>query len=498
MSQPKFIYSKLILYATLLLGASLRIVVYLQNRSLFLDEANVCLDIMNKSYAELFRPFESHQMIPPFFASCIKLCNDIFGNNEFALRLFPLLVSLLSVVLFYKMTKKIIENNISLIFINCLFATSYLLIEYATEAKQYGFDALMTIVLILAAQGIGKDTFTQKETIFWIGLGSILIWFSMPTVFILFGIGIYMLYQKRLAISSKPKSTFPLIIIAASWLTSFSIYYFSILSKGMEAGLMISFHEQYFLPLIPTNAIALQQWLRIQEEILNSTIGKTGLAVASGLLFGLLGFYSLLKNKKGLAILFLLPIIVCWIASGLGKYSLLPRLALFYLPISLCTIGLGLDIMLGQLKGRLGYIKYLIIGLLIIVSSHQWAYRYFWEPFQIEEIKPIIEYLKEHAKEDEVIYVHWEGVPAFEFYTQRHDDKDTRFNIGDNQTILTNWNTNHPALEEPLPRSMWLVFSHSPENTRKSVLEDFNSLYKEQHRESVFMASCVFLKLRTK
>jgi hypothetical protein len=67
---PKW-YSWLIL---LILGiaVSLRLVVYFQNRALFIDEANVCMDIISKDYFELFQVYESGQQIPPFVAIFIK------------------------------------------------------------------------------------------------------------------------------------------------------------------------------------------------------------------------------------------------------------------------------------------------------------------------------------------------------------------------------------------------------------------------------------------
>lgn len=486
-------YYRFALYFTLFIGVCLRIVVYLQNRSLFLDEANVSLDIVDKNYTELFRPFESGQLMPPLFSSCVKLCTQFLGNNEFALRLFPLFIGILSIGLFYQLSRKIISDYISLVFVNWLFATSNLAIKYATEAKQYGFDVFMTLVLLLAVLDITQKPFTKKESIFWILLGMIMIWFSMPTVFILLGIGFYMILKKQSLIQSSPKHIIPILLIGSSWLLSFGLYYFFILSKGLSTDSLLSYHQEYFIPFIPLSVEGLKQWLFIQHEILRTTIGSTGLALGAGILFLSWGIIVRFRSdwKKGL--LFTLPILVTWLVSSFGKYSMLPRLALFYLPITLLIIGIGVNSLLTKIKG---YYKFPVIILLIIVASHQWSYRFFWQAYQVEEIKPVIEYLKSVASPEDIIYVHWEGAPAYEFYTRRHDDKNIRFNIGSSPVILTKWNSIHPQLEVPFPNSIWLVFSHSTEKTKADVLQHFTPIYQETKSMQSFRASCIYLKKR--
>lgn len=484
-------YHRFLLYPILLVGIGLRIVVYLQNRSLFLDEANVSLDIVNKSYLDLFRPFESGQLIPPLFASCIKFCTECFGNNEFALRLFPLIISMVSLALFYHTSKKVIEDKVSLIFVNWLFASSGLLIKYATEVKQYGFDVLMTIILISAALEIDEKPFSKKDCLLWISLGMILIWFSMPTIFILSGIGFYMLFKKQSIIQSSFKNIFPILLIGASWLSSFGLYYFSILYKGLSTDSLLSYHQEYFLPFIPTDISSLNQWLFIQHEILRTTIGVTGLAIGSGVLFLFIGIFVSFKKDWKKAILFTSPIIITWIVSSLGKYSMLPRLALFYLPLSILIIGIGIEAISSKAKQ---FYKYPLILLLIIVASHQTAYKYFWKSFHYEEIKPVLDFLKVSSTLEDIIYVHWEGAPAYEFYTRKHDDKDSRFKIVSHKTILTQWDSNHPELKEPIPQNIWLVFSHSNATTKSKVLDKFSPMYKEIKDMQSLRASCIYLE----
>jgi len=56
------------------LAALLRCIVYFQNRSLFLDEANLSRNIVEKPYWELFGQLDYEQFAPPFYSCAVKFC----------------------------------------------------------------------------------------------------------------------------------------------------------------------------------------------------------------------------------------------------------------------------------------------------------------------------------------------------------------------------------------------------------------------------------------
>lgn len=489
MQLPKW-YSWLI---SLVLGiaVSLRIVVYFQNRALFLDEANVCMDIISKSYLGLFQVYESGQQMPPFVAIFIKSFSLLLGNNEYALRLFPLLVGLGSVYLFFVLSKQFIKTSFGLLFTNWIFATSYLLIQYATEAKQYGTDVFITMLLILfASKSIDKD-FSIQKTIIWLLMGAISIWFSMPSIFVLAGVGFYWLLHQKDKIKNKPTQILPIIIIGSGWLVSFGLYYYLLLAPGLSQDSLISYHEPYFLPIFPTDSASFNQWVAIQFEILRSSIGKTGIAVALGIILFLSGWYFCFKDNWKKGVLLLSPILLAWLASGLGKYSLIPRLALFYLPISLLTMGYAID---GIYQSGKIYIRWILGILLILVASHQDGLHMFWEPLTIDEIKPVLEHMSEHANDEDLIYIHFEGIAAFKFYTQYHDEKNTQFNLAGNPIVYTKWNTKHPALPQPQPKRIWLLFAHTEEQPKNNMIKKFLAIYNKKEQVESVRASCILLE----
>ena len=80
----------------LALGAGLRIGLFLGNRSLWIDEARLALNILHKGPRELLGPLEAGQAAPPGFLLLVKASEQIFGGGEPALRLVPLLWGLAS------------------------------------------------------------------------------------------------------------------------------------------------------------------------------------------------------------------------------------------------------------------------------------------------------------------------------------------------------------------------------------------------------------------
>jgi 4-amino-4-deoxy-L-arabinose transferase-like glycosyltransferase len=170
-------------------GILVRVVQYLSNRSLWNDEAALALNIVNRSYLELLQPLDYDQGAPIGFLFIEKLAIQIFGDNEYALRLFPLFSAIISLFLFYKLAKQCLQPQPAIIALT-LFSTLHIWLGYATEVKQYSSDVAIAVLLCLVLIQINgkKLNFTQILT-FGI-VGAIAIWFSYPAIFVLAGIGI--------------------------------------------------------------------------------------------------------------------------------------------------------------------------------------------------------------------------------------------------------------------------------------------------------------------
>ena len=90
-----------------------------------------------------------------------RFFNSILGKNEFALRLFPLLIGILSLWLFYLLLKRI-TNGAGLFTALALFAFNPRLVYYSSEVKQYILDVAVTISLLLIAAPDLQPSPSQK------------------------------------------------------------------------------------------------------------------------------------------------------------------------------------------------------------------------------------------------------------------------------------------------------------------------------------------------
>jgi len=182
----------------LLAGFLLRLRQYLTGRSLWLDEAMLALNIVNRRFGDLFKPLDYDQGAPIGFMLVEKIFSLIFGTNEFSLRLFPLMVGLGSLWMFYLLLKHF-THDAGLWIGLALFAFNPRLIYYSSEVKQYIVDVAMTILLLLIAMPLFQQPSRKRfATLTLIGL--LALWFSHPSLFILAGIGLSLsrfYFQKR-------------------------------------------------------------------------------------------------------------------------------------------------------------------------------------------------------------------------------------------------------------------------------------------------------------
>ena len=136
----KLNFEKKIINVILLSGLTLPLVQFTYNRSLWIDEAALALNIINRKGLELLKPLDYMQVAPVLFLQLEKLFSILLPNSEYGLRLLPLLCFYFSLYFFYEILKLIFKNYYTIIFALSLFVFHYNLIYYSSEVKQYICD----------------------------------------------------------------------------------------------------------------------------------------------------------------------------------------------------------------------------------------------------------------------------------------------------------------------------------------------------------------------
>jgi hypothetical protein len=335
---------------------------YAAGRSLFLDEANLALNIGERRGSAFFRHLAYEQYAPPVFLLLVKAATALVGYSVWGLRLVPLLAGCGTLWLGWRLPARLDLGLLRPLLFGLLLANEYTL-RYFTECKQYGFDILVTTGLLYLALA-QPARLTRRWAGIWLLAGTLAVWSSMPSVFVLAAIGSRAVWANR----REKSSMLPWLLIGAFWLGHFLLYYLLLLRADTMRPDLADWHRPYFFPLLPQS---LEDWTRIGtllRSIVRTGFGHTVFAQSVATLSGLAGVGYLLTQRRQLAWYTLVPLGLALLASGLGQYSLLPRLLLFALPLLWMIALAGTDFLIHRL-GRYGAIAAFICWALALAGT---------------------------------------------------------------------------------------------------------------------------------
>jgi len=411
-------------------GVFLRLVHYLLNRSLWIDEAFVALNIINKSYLELLQPLDYNQAAPFGFLVLEKLAVQLFGESEYSLRFFPFLAGIASLFLFYKVAKWFSHLHAVIIAIG-LFALCDRLIYYSAEVKQYSIDVVIALLLYLGVINLQSKKLNPMRIAVFSIIGAVAIWISHPSVFILAGTGMSLLIFAFI----KRKWTVILryLIVFLFWLLSFIGFYFiSIRKLSSNEALQKSWDSNHnsFMPFPPLSLSELGWFPDKFFEIFNYPSGLylTGIAV----LAFIMGCTSMYGRSKKKFFLLIFPVLLALLASGLHKYPFKGQLLLFIVPSILLLVAEGAQQVIDKTQFNS---KLLGIALVVLLFFHPLYYAarnlkspdnppHFVEYQRVrEDIKPVLSYVQTNQHYGDVLYLYYASQYAFKYYSSRYNFK---------------------------------------------------------------------------
>jgi len=358
-------------------------------------------------------PYRSLDPQPPLYYSLLYLWTNLFGNNEFVLRLLSALLSILSIPLIYKFGTVISNRKVGL-WAAFLISISPFHIWYAQEVRGYSLSIFLTLLgayfLFLAL---------KKNTIkLWSG-------FIITTI-----LAIYANY-------------FSSYIVLAGWPLFLLKKYRSGIKRWLAANALI------LISFLPWTYIFLQHILYVKEtfwiikpslfSILitfkNFSVGynspNTTFLLSSMVFFSLLffGIFCLEKEKKAFLLAFLfIPITATFLISQKIPIYLDRQLMLFS-PFYYLIIAKGIT----NIKYLTARIIVVILILLFIIPS---LINYFTNYMPIQDaiyhqgaftkkpFKPAINYIEENWQEGDVlIYGHISIHAPFKYHQKQYSLK---------------------------------------------------------------------------
>ena len=431
----------------IIFGIVVRLIQYLNNRSLWFDEVNLALNIINRSYSELLNMLDYKQAAPPGFLWLEKLVTQLLGNNEYALRLFPFISGIVSLFAFYLLVQRFSSTVAAPIAI-ALFATSRYTIYYTTELKQYSSDVMIALLLSLLLIPLGRKILNYKESLKLSLIGVICICISHPAVFVLAGIeSYYFLSSGRRKWKSILINRF---IIYVTWLVSFILLYFLTIAKTLGNEYLVSSWNARYPDSFFDITWLFDAFGRFFYRPLGFSSIIDGVAIVA-FIFGCIAYYR--RNREAFWIL-LSPLIVTIIASYLQKYPFRERLVLFLVPFAFLIIAEGIAFLMTayfQSRSNKSIVDFKYTNILGIVILFTLLMPFAIRSVQLiinpelkHEIRSIVAYVASQQQKNDFLYVYPTARQQFLYYGPKYGYEEGDYIIGI-----------HPIEKDEIPKKEW-------------------------------------------
>jgi hypothetical protein len=412
----------------ILVGTVLRLRQYFINRSLWMDEASLALNIANRTFQGLTQPLDYAQGSPLGFLFIEKLSVLALGNRDHVMRLFPLFSGILAIYLIYRIARE--HLGVAGLFAVLLFAISTTLIYISSELKQYSTDIMMALLLVFLAGPCFKKGSLPRDFLILGASGVIAIGISHPAAFVLAGIGVTLFFDRMLR---KDLGSLAWILgLGAAWSMAFGLEYVVSLQHLASDKFLQQYWHKAFMPMPPWSN---PRWfLQTYFSLVLVTVNRADSIMAFALAaLASAGAVSLLVRDRQFAFILILPFFIALFASALQKYPLKLRFLLFLVPLVLLLAAAGLRA-LYHLISRAGFrtsaALSVLTGCVVFGLSLSNQYYELLHPPLGSDIKPVLEYVARNRRPDDILYIYHSSEPAYKYYAPFYDLDEATAMIG--------------------------------------------------------------------
>ena len=352
---------KLIIGLILLFGVFLITKLYIVGNMFEDDECRLALSMTDKNVWQMFLPLGAFSA-SPIFMFFSKMIAKLTNYNEYALKFIPYVVSILNLLLFYKLAESYFNKKISVILSCFLFTVNFNLLYFSSIFKQYTIEVLITILCLKYLPESNILEMSKKQFILFSFVLAILPLISLPALYFIFVflmINIFRNFKSRIFYKKFFIFVIPIICI-------FGLYYcFNLIpSKALQLEHYQNFwNGVYSVSFIPAIASVFKFLFAPNKYILCLLLS----ICVSGL------YILCKKNEHNEINIYLLSVLfLAFLSSGLNLYPLLiGRTAIFLIPILILLL-----IKIFDLSNLNKILRYFMIGitLLGIYSSFSPSY----------------------------------------------------------------------------------------------------------------------------
>ncbi len=346
------------------LGIVLRLLEYIDNRGLYMDEISLLRNLVGKPIFDFSTRLTENQLAPPGFLVIERLMVRLPIAVVWSTRFIPLLCGLASMVVMRNVARAYLTPRGAAIAVG-LFALDDWTIYYAVEIKQYSSDILLALGALLLAEKCSAGVRNALRHLAAFGVAGV--WFSHPLAIMLGAVGSYLAGEA--ALRQDWKRVASIVAMCGLWVINFAICYF-VSHRILSTDRFIwDWWHFAFLPIPPRSLADAERLFWQLLNVFNSpawVVTPLGVLGSSFLALGLytIGSATLARRWPGGLYLLTAPLLLTIAASALHQYPFHGRLLLFLVPSLHMLVGEGA----AALTRRAGVVSTVVLGAFLLVQ----------------------------------------------------------------------------------------------------------------------------------
>ncbi len=472
-------------------GALLRIRAYATNRSLWLDESFLALNLIRRGWSTILGQLDFNQGAAPGFLLLEKGAATI-GTSELTLRALPLLLGLATLVLIAPVARRVCSRTA--IPLACgLTAFSPSLIYYSSELKQYSGDVTAFLLLVWVGLRV-RDGVSRREAAVAAATGALAIVISQPAVFVAAGIGAVLLAADLVQWRRLRPGT---AAVVGVWAVAAGAVLFHALHSS--AGVLRSYTGSPSLGGSGGSGSNGSSIMHSISKLPTSVAADLGLPT-SGLeirlityvvgAIGIVGVLALIRRRPWPTLLVATPIVVTIGASVFGHYPISGRTVLFVVPAAALFVAEGVLLCAKRLPWKLGVVLGLGLVVLALEGGVRADARTAMHPTHREEVRSVLRSVAKLKHPGDRLFVTYPAQYALAYYGACHCAGVTPWRLTDAPGGTSQWapalrsgskveiqpylgrdeNAYLKALRELPAGRTWVLLSHVADAREKAFL----------------------------
>jgi len=431
------------------------IISLLVHNDFWIDEAMLVQTVFTRSFGEIASsPPDYSQNAPLGYLYLLKIFSLVFGDTTLAMRLPSVLASIGVMFFAYRIGKDLFRSRSPLLYAGMAVTPSVVLL-YSTQAKQYSFECMCAVIIVwlmgLYCQG---RTGTMKLAF----VSAILVWFSFTSIFIIFGCVVVVVVSELVRVVKHNESLSELarlcLPFGVTLLSVLANLFFWILPCAHDMGTAESaYWSKLRFPLVPMSMSDLHLLYQMAAQMCLG-FGLVGVGV---IVLATMILLLLVAKKGGRVVLLSRPIVAIYVAllaslvaSNLGFLPISPRIFIFVYPLAMVGIVYTMQFISGEVDGVLSRkpVRILAILLVCVICLGDFTYNVLHRQFisDREQLSTSIEYVAEHKRQEDYIYVDCQAIPLYSYltdYENKLDDLNYSGDITIGNTIIGEEYYNH-------------------------------------------------------